>query len=260
MIKNDSLFDGTAYYYSKYRPEFPKELIDFIVKTYQLDGTGTLLDMGCGTGLSTFPFSKYFEKIIAFDRDKEMLDVALSKNQVNSNITFLLQSDEDIKDTSGPCKLIIASRSFHWMRQEELLQKLHKILAKNGSFVIISDGSFWGGNETWEKTIKKVIQSFLGEQRRAGNSTFQTSNEPYTNMLQRHGYKNVREFAIPITRIWTIESIIGYLYSTSFSAKHLYKDHLQEFEKTLKKDLLELNDGKNEFIEHTIFTITSGQN
>jgi len=44
------LFAGTAGYYARYRPGYPAEVLAHLRATFGRDGTGRLLDLGCGTG------------------------------------------------------------------------------------------------------------------------------------------------------------------------------------------------------------------
>lgn len=39
---------------------------------------------------------------------------------------------------------------------------------------------------------------------------------------------------------WTVDSILGNLYSTSYASKRLFGDHLERFEADLKSSLLEI--------------------
>lgn len=45
-----SLFAGKASYYARFRPGYPKVFFDEVVQRFHLDGSGRLLDLGCGTG------------------------------------------------------------------------------------------------------------------------------------------------------------------------------------------------------------------
>ncbi|MBT9146937.1 MAG: Trans-aconitate 2-methyltransferase [Syntrophomonadaceae bacterium] len=252
------IFKGTAHYYSIYRPGIPSKVVEYVAKRYGLNGKGVLLDMGCGTGQSTFALAPLFEKTVAFDVDIEMLFEAKQKAPRDLNIEWQQRSDKDISDIEGPYRLAVACRSFHWMEQYPLLKKLHNILEPGGGVAIIGDGSFWTGDESWQKRVKEVIQSFLGQERRAGQTKFNSSVEPFSVILENSNYFDVQYKAFPIMREWDIQSILGYLYSTSFSAKHLYGDRLQEFEDTMKEQLIIANNGNLIFVEHNEFVVQSG--
>jgi len=252
------LFKGAAQYYATYRPGLPISVASHLKNRFNLDGKGILLDMGCGTGQSTFALAPLFEKTIAFDNDVEMLAEAKLRDQKRLNIEWQLRSDKDLTINEGPYRLAIACRSFNWMDQYPLLKKLHHILEPGGGVALIGDGSFWTGSEPWQKKIKEVIQSFLGEKRRAGKAVYSAPDEPYIITLKNNNYLDPHIESIPIMRKWNIQSIIGYLYSTSFSARHLFGDRLNDFEKTIKNELIRANKGNAIFIEKTEFVIQSG--
>lgn len=51
----EGLFEGTAWHYARYRPGYPEVFFDDLIRRFGLDGTGRLLDLGCGTGQLTVP-------------------------------------------------------------------------------------------------------------------------------------------------------------------------------------------------------------
>lgn len=256
-ILQSDLFKGTASYYARYRPDLPVEVITHLQQRFNLKRTGTLLDMGCGTGQSTFALAPFFEKTIAFDTDLDMLFEAKKIQPKNLDITWQNRSDKDISDSEGPYKLVTACRSFNWMDQYPLLKKLHYIIEPGGGIALIGDGSFWTGPEPWQHCIKETIQSFLGKERRAGQKIYSSPDEPYIRMLEKNNYLDPHIETIFVAREWDIDRIIGYLYSTSFSARHLFEDRVDAFENTLKSNLMQANNGQDRFIEYAAFTVQS---
>ncbi len=256
---DNGLFTGTAEFYSKFRPQIPSEVVNHIKERFSLDETGTLLDLGCGVGQSTYAIAPLLERTVAIDPDPDMLKMARKNCPLGLNIDWQNKSDADVTTKDGPYRLVISSRSFHWMEQDILLPKLLKIIEENGGIAVIGDGSFWTGEDEWQKEIKKVIAEFLGEQRKAGHTgkNFATSEEPYTDMLARAGFVDIQKKSVSLTRDWKIQDIIGCLYSTSFAAPHLFGDRKDEFENRLAERLNDINNQKEIFRETASFDVQS---
>lgn len=106
----NSLFDGTAEYYERYRVPYPREAFDWIVREHELDGRGRLLDGGCGTGQVALPMSPWFDEVVAIDPDPQMLDVAerSARKQAITNVRFVNIPAEDLSRDPGNFRGIIS--------------------------------------------------------------------------------------------------------------------------------------------------------
>ena len=65
-------FTGLSDLYAKYRPGYPDEALDFIIERCGLDGTTTLVDVGCGTGISSRLFAARGVPVIGIEPNDEM--------------------------------------------------------------------------------------------------------------------------------------------------------------------------------------------
>jgi 2-polyprenyl-3-methyl-5-hydroxy-6-metoxy-1,4-benzoquinol methylase len=74
-------FEGTAEYYAVGRPPYSAQLADTMVRELSLDGTGQLLDVGCGPGVLELPLARLFDQVTALDPEPGMLQAAQRRCQ-----------------------------------------------------------------------------------------------------------------------------------------------------------------------------------
>lgn len=257
--KDLKLFEGTAEYYAKYRVGYSPEFFEEVARRFNLDGKGRLLDLGCGTGQLAIPLAKHFEEVIGIDPEQGMLDEAEKQAEAAGvqNARWLCGTAEGIGSDLGIFKLTVMGASFHWMQQAEVLEKVHALTEKGGGVAIVYDSSgSWALKddkiEPWKIAARTTLKKYLGEKRRAGNSFYQAPEKDHDDLLDESSFSNYEEWSQEYKRIWTTESILGFLYSTSFASRQLFGDKLAEFEAELKSELLKIKpDGV--FVEKACF-------
>lgn len=75
-------FNGLGDVYDKYRPVPPKEIKETLINCLGRK-PHTIVDLGCGTGLSTFIWKDFANQIIGIDPNQDTLDIAIKKKQCN---------------------------------------------------------------------------------------------------------------------------------------------------------------------------------
>jgi hypothetical protein len=128
------------------------------------------------------------------------------------------------------------------MDQPAVLSLLDGCTAKDAAVVVMGDGSLWTARSTWTDALRSLIQEYTGSERRAGKGkTYAAHDRPYREILAESPFPDVEERTIPVERPWTPQTVIGYLYSTSFASRPLFGDRLEEFEERALALLTEHN-------------------
>lgn len=79
MLDSKVRFSKTVKYYNRYRPSYPQTLVNWILRTTKLAPNSTVVDIGCGTGISTRLFANQGFQVIGIDPNQDMLKVARQK-------------------------------------------------------------------------------------------------------------------------------------------------------------------------------------
>ena len=128
-------FKGFSNVYNESRPMLPREAIE-ILKKYKDTNIETIIDIGCGTGLSTLVCTEFSKNVIGIDPSKDMLDEA--KKKENDNLKFKQGFGENTGLSNSIADIVICSQAFHWMNPEITLKEVHRILKPNGIFAVIN--------------------------------------------------------------------------------------------------------------------------
>ncbi|UGT67164.1 class I SAM-dependent methyltransferase [Nocardia gipuzkoensis] len=238
-----SLFAGTAWHYARYRPGYPQSFFDDMVRRFQLDGTGRLLDLGCGTGQLTVPLASHVAEAVGVDPEPTMLVEAAGRARAAgvTTVRWVQGSSEDLPAGLGRFRLVTMGRSFHWMDRERVLASLADSAEDEGALVIANDSCLVGPATEWQRAIEDVQRRFLSPQQRSGRATAAEGRESHEEILARSPFRRVRRTVHEFTRSWTIEQAIGYLYSTSLPLHRLLGDRRSAFEQAVTDAMLAID-------------------
>lgn len=161
-----------------------------MVEIFHLDGTGNLLDVGCGTGLLSLPIAEKFECVTGIDPDAEMIEEADRQAELLGieNARFQVAGGEEIRPGMGTFRLVLFGSSLHWMDIGDVLARTRAVLTPGGGIAICGMQSIWGGESEWERVTVETVQRWLGSERRAGSGSFPKSDHRFEEVLPEHGF------------------------------------------------------------------------
>jgi ubiquinone/menaquinone biosynthesis C-methylase UbiE len=232
-------FAGTAHYYDKFRPGVTQEVIDVVMDA--VPQPTHLLDLGTGTGRILEQFAPLFSDVIAVEPDHDMLKLAKKRLQ-KYPVQFIHGTAESaVLPPEWQASLVTVCRAFHWMDRPAVLRKLDSVVLPHGVIALMSDHSFWHLPEPWSEIIQETLKDFLGPERRTAMGMYRPPAEFFQEALKNSPFSNVAEHLVPVEREWTLDDIIGYLYSTSFASKAVLGDRATAFEKEIRARLTEFS-------------------
>jgi ubiquinone/menaquinone biosynthesis C-methylase UbiE len=242
-----NIFAGTAWYYARYRPDYPEKVFQLLIDRFELNKKSRVLDLGCGTGQIALKLAHYVAEVIALDPQEDMLQEgrALASAGKINNITWLAGESgnlESLESQIGKIDITCMGRSFHWMDRTKTLHDLYKITKPGGGIALMGDTApRFRPDVPWIKIIDDTARDWLGEERKAGTAgTFSVIPKRHEDFIRESEFTDFEVTDIHQTRQWTIDQIIGYQYSTSHTSLPVLGDKKELFEADLRKRLREL--------------------
>lgn len=135
---NIERFSGFEGLYDSYRPQAPALVVDLL--TGYLGGRPSLVvDVGCGTGLSSFIWRKAADRVVGIEPNGDMIGKAREKLALlppddTGRFAFVQGYSNELDLESGSADIVTCSQSFHWMDPVSTLQEVGRVLRPNGIF------------------------------------------------------------------------------------------------------------------------------
>lgn len=145
---NADRFLGFAETYDNARPTMPSYPVEIIHKYLQRK-PDTVIDLGCGTGLSTVVWKENCNQVIGVEPSHDMLAVA--KTKACDNTSFIQAFSHEIPLSNEIADVVICSQSFHWMNPDETLPEINRILKQGGIFATVDND--WPAVCNWEAEL-----------------------------------------------------------------------------------------------------------
>src|SRR5262249_47964047 len=109
------VFGEGAERYDLARPSYPDALIDDLIATAGVDGRGTALEVGTGTGKATAMFAARGISVLGIEPSAEMAAVARRNLAAYTNVA-IERSDFETWDPAGRTfPLVFSAQAWHWV-------------------------------------------------------------------------------------------------------------------------------------------------
>lgn len=240
-------FEGTAEYYAVGRPPYSAQLADTVARELSLDGTGRLLDVGCGPGVLVLALAQWFDHVTALDPDSGMLRVGRQRCQQAGvlNVRWLQGVAEDIVELNlGSWRVVTFGQSFHRVRRLEVAEAVYDLLVPEGSLVLISHNvddnrprpANPGRPEVPHAAVRELILDYLGESTRRYLATWDEGQPArFEDTLLQTRFGGSRTVYVPgRPDLVSADTVVANCFSLSYAAPRWFGDRRADFEADLR--------------------------
>ena len=242
MPYDPTIYLGSAAHYRCGRPAYSPGLESFLTRETGLDGSGRLLDGGCGPGVLTVRLAHLFREAVGLDPDADMLaeGARAAGERGITNIRWVRGLAEDLPAVApGPYRMVTFGQSFHWTDEQRVAETVYDLLEPGGSLALIVHTVAGrprphpgpGVPPIPHDEIRALVAKYLGTTRRVGQGTAPVRAHRFEDVLAQTRFGVPRQFFVPgiPDLVRDSESVLSGYLSLATSAPHLFGDRLDEF-------------------------------
>jgi hypothetical protein len=186
-------------------------------------------------------------EVWAVDQEPESVEFGREKAERLGvrNIHWVAGSAEELA-LDGSFDLVTIGNAFHRLDRDAVIRRLTPHLADRGSVALLWSEPPWRGERPWQWSLDETVERWqdeLGARDRVlqGWETA-ISEDPHADVLTRAGLTYEGRFDFSTVERWTLDSLIGYVYSTSVLNRNVLADRADEFEHDMQTRLAPLAD------------------
>ncbi len=129
-------FSRTVEDYRRYRPDYPDALIAWVIAEAALEPGATVVDVGCGTGISARQLAARGLTVIGVDPNDAMLEAARAEGGPPG--LRYVRGDGETLEGIDRADAIVGGQAFHWLDLDRALPRFAALLPPAGRVI-----AFW---------------------------------------------------------------------------------------------------------------------
>jgi SAM-dependent methyltransferase len=132
-------FTGRADVYARFRPDYPSGALAHVVARCRLRQDSLIVDVGCGTGISTRLFAALGSKVVGIEPNDEMRAAAEARlsRAAARRIVYRKGQAESTGLQPAIADAVVAAQAFHWFEPDAALREFHRILKPGGWAILM---------------------------------------------------------------------------------------------------------------------------
>ncbi len=242
MVDDPAAFRGTAPYYVAGRPPYSARLRAVLRDELGLDGSGRLLDVGCGPGVLTIELADLFSEVVGVDPEPGMIAEARRRAAVGGldHITWIETVAERIGELGiGPCRAVTFGQSFHRVDRYPVTEAVYDLLEPDGAIVLVSH-EVKGHRQPVEpdlpaiphNEVTSLIARYLGHE----VPPRWEPGERWEETLRKTRFRTPRLVVAPghADLVRDVDAVVAGYFSKSYAAPPLFGADKQRFEDELR--------------------------
>src|SRR5437867_8468442 len=154
--KSTERFSNRVENYVRFRPRYPREVLELLKADCGLKPEAVVADAGSGTGFLAELFLANGNRVFGIEPNKEMREAGERWLQRYSRFSSIAATAEATTLPSQSVDFITAGQAFHWFDRERCREEFARILRPGGWVVLV-----WNDRRTESTAVLKDYEQLL---------------------------------------------------------------------------------------------------
>jgi ubiquinone/menaquinone biosynthesis C-methylase UbiE len=241
----DDLYRGTAADYDRFRLPYPRVLIDSLCERIGLSGEDRLLDLACGPGTVTFAVCDRFAEVWAVDLEPGAIAFAADRAETLGvrNVRWMAGRAEDV-DPDERFDVVTIGTAFHRLDRPRVAALSAGWLRSGGHLALLWSSTPLHGPAPWQQAMAEIVAEWMDElgarDRLPPQLERHIAEHPHVRVLEDAGFEVVDHHEVRAMHGWTVETLVGFVYSTSLLSRVVVGSRAAELEDVVRERLCAL--------------------
>lgn len=130
-------FSNRVENYVKYRPDYPKEVLELFKTEMNLQKNSVVADVGSGTGISAKLFLENGNSVFGVEPNESMRAAAENFLEDFSNFKSVNGTAENTTLDDKSVDIVVAAQAFHWFDKDKTRAEFKRILKEKGYVALL---------------------------------------------------------------------------------------------------------------------------
>ena len=148
--KNEDRFSNKAEFYKKFRPTYPKELIDYLYSQIGFNSENVIADIGSGTGIFSRLLIEQGSFVYCVEPNEDMRLAGETDLFEFDNFASVNGNDKNTGLPNANVDFITVANAIHWFDRQAFKSECQRILKPNGKVVLV-----WNERDYENEIVKK---------------------------------------------------------------------------------------------------------
>lgn len=212
--KESERFDQLADIYDRYRPSYPRSMIDKIVEKAKLQPGSKLLEIGAGSGKATELFVERGYAVMCVEPGESLVQKGMKKFHDSGLVEYQLARFEESKLNQDYYDLAFSAQAFHWIPRPDGFFRIQDALKADGRMALIWNLYMKNGT-VYDERLSEVCRTYSVMNLIDRAAVVQLHEDWKLEIDESGCFQDVQIFEFPWAESQTFEEFHNFLQTSS---------------------------------------------